>query len=146
MCTKLFSLLPSPVPSFSLLPSVPLVALSMSQRQTKPRTSYAGRIIVEDPFFGLEGWARATLDVPTKSVPELIPRWSPSRPRRRGGLRNRGLWDALGMLNAQMCNCIVKWKNLPRDVDGTIMGQIIISSTPRGGGRRSPHVSDVSLP
>jgi len=46
------------------------------------------------------------------------------------------------MLNAQMCNCIVNWENPPRDVDGTIMGQIIISSTPRGtggeqGGRRS---------
>jgi len=36
------------------------------------------------------------------------------------------------MLNAQMCNCIVKWKNPPWDVDDTIIGQIIISSTPRG--------------
>lgn len=48
------------------------------------------------------------------------------------------LRDARGMLNAQMCNCIVKWKNPPRDVDGTIMGQIIISSTPRGEGGAPP--------
>lgn len=137
MCTKLFSL--PPKPSFSLFLSVPLVAFSMSQRQTKPRTSYAGRIIAEDPFFRFRGMSESHPPrCPDEVRPGADPALVPLSPAETRGAAKSWLRDALGMLNAQMCNCIVKWKNLPRDVDGTIMGQIIISSTPRGGGRCSP--------
>ena len=50
------------------------------------------------------------------------------------------MWDsARMMLNAQKCNCIVERKNPPRDVDGTIMGPIIILSTPQGQAFLSPY-------
>lgn len=65
--------------------------------------------------------------------------WTDKRTRVWGG-RGACMWDsARMMLNAQKCNCIVERKNPPRDVDGTIMGPIIILSTPQGQAFLSPY-------
>ena len=140
-------------------PRPPYLRRSMSQWpwQTKLRTSYAGRIIAGDPFFRFSRTMMSShpnrFEISLCQPRPPLPRGDPSSTRpikgvcaRVCGLLGRGqtrgrafregegcMWDsARMMLNAQKCNCIVERKNPPRDVDGTIMGPIIILSTPQG--------------